>query len=290
MKPFTITRTLFSLCATLVALLLLSTFPLSAGGFPQLFGRLTLRNDTVRAFNTYLASAEQKNSSTLASSNFLWVDDLENAARQEAYEKLKRGDVVTRHINASGAASEVSGGMIHDWEGVVFIPGTRLQDVLALLQDYDRHATYFAPDVERARIEAHDGDHFRVFMRFRRTNVITVVLNTEHDITYFRDSPAKAHSRSSAVRIAEVENPGGKSEKENPPGKDNGFLWRMETWWRLQEKDGGVYLQSQVVSLTRDIPTGLAWAVEPFVTSIPKESLEFTLQATRKAVLAQHKK
>jgi hypothetical protein len=59
----------------------------------------------------------------------------------------------------------------------------------------------------------------------------------------------------------------------------------METWWRLQEKDGGVYVQNHVVSLTRDLPTGLGWLIEPFVTSIPRESLEFTLGATRKAVL-----
>ena len=84
-----------------------------------------------------------------------------------------------------------------------------------------------------------------------------------------------------------MENPGTKSEKELTPGQDSGFLWRMETWWRLEEKDDGVYLQNQVVSLTRDIPAGLGWAVEPFVTSIPKESLEFTLGAVRRAALAQ---
>ncbi|MGC2466038.1 MAG: hypothetical protein WA517_12645, partial [Candidatus Acidiferrum sp.] len=63
-----------------------------------------------------------------------------------------------------------------------------------------------------------------------------------------------------------------------------GFLWRMETWWRMEERDGGVYVQSEVASLTRDIPTGLGWLIGPFVTSIPKETLYFTLDATRKAV------
>jgi len=52
----------------------------------------------------------------------------------------------------------------------------------------------------------------------------------------------------------------------------------------MEERDGGVYLQSEVASLTRDIPTGLGWMIRPFVTDIPKESLTFTLQATRKAV------
>jgi len=183
------------------------------------------------------------------------------------------------------------GGIIHHWAGEVFIPGAKLNDVLSMLEDYDKHYIYFGPDVERSKIESRDGDHFRVFLRFRRHKVITVVLNTEHDIQYFHDGPGRAHSRSSTVRIAEVENAGKKDEREKPPGEDGGFLWGMETWWRMEERDGGVYVQSEVVSLTRDIPTVLKWMIEPFVTSVPKETLSSTLVATRKAVegrMAKH--
>ncbi len=121
---------------------------------------------------------------------------------------------------------------------------------------------------------------------FRRHKVITVVLNTEHEVRYFHDAPGRAHSRSSAVRIAEVENAGKGDEREKIPGDDDGFMWRMETWWRMEERDGGVYVQSEVASLTRDVPTGFGWMINPFVTGIPKESLTFTLEATRKAVEA----
>src|SRR5262249_50290822 len=107
---------------------------------------------------------------------------------------------------------------------------------------------------------------------------------TQHDVHYLKDSVNRAHSRSSAMRIAEVENPGKKHEREKEPGDDGGFLWGMETWWRMEERDGGVYVQSEVVSLTRDIPAGLGWLIGPFVTSIPKETLTFTLEATKKAV------
>ena len=176
--------------------------------------------------------------------------------------------------------------MIHHWEGLVFIPGARLEDVLRLLEDYDHHAEYYAPDVARSRIDARDDDHFRVFLRFRRQKVITVVLNTEHEITYYRDTTFRAHSRSSATHVAEVENPGKSNEREKPREEDNGFLWGMETWWRMEEKDNGVYLQSEVVSLSRDIPAGLGWMIGPFVTAVPKESLLFTLEATKKAVLS----
>jgi hypothetical protein len=51
----------------------------------------------------------------------------------------------------------------------------------------------------------------------------------------------------------------------------------------MEERNGGVYVQSEVASLTRDIPTGLGWLVGSFVTSIPKETLLFTLASTRRA-------
>jgi len=177
--------------------------------------------------------------------------------------------------------------MIHHWEGLVFIRGARLNDVLRVLEDYDHHAKYYAPDVVRSRIDARDGDRFRVSLRFRRQKVITVVLNTEHEVTYYHDTAIRAHSRSSATHVGEVENPGKANEREKPREDDNGFLWGMETWWRMEERDDGVYVQSEVVSLSRDVPAGLGWMIGPFVTAVPRESLTFTLEATRKAVLSQ---
>ena len=70
-----------------------------------------------------------------------------------------------------------------------------------------------------------------------------------------------------------------------PEGHDGGYLWRMNTYWRFEERDGGVYVQCESISLTRDIPRGLGWLIEPFVTSIPRESLQDTLGNTRLAVL-----
>lgn len=248
-----------------------------------------LKPDTLAAFDEYVKLTDERNENELRrGTNLLWIDGLPEGERTQSYEALKRGDVKMRRLETleSGERVRCPDGMIHHWVGVLSVPGAKLQDVLGVLQDYDHHTQYYAPDVERSKIESHDGDHFVVFLRFRRHKVITVVLNTQHDVRYFRDSETWAHSRSSAVHIAEVENAGKSDEREKPPGEDGGFLWRMETWWRMQERDGGVYVQSEVVSLTRDIPTGLGWLIGPFVTSIPKETLTFTLGATRRAVIS----
>lgn len=250
-------------------------------------GLFNLRETTVQGFGKYVAKSEAENAQSLRQGPFLWLDELPDHEKAEATADLKSGEVEMRRlsVNADGDNLTIPGGMIHDWEGIVFIPGAKLDDVLKILEDYDHHATYYAPDVEASRIESRSGDQFRVFMRFRRHKVVTVVLDTEHSVNYFRDSPVKAHSRSSAIRIAQVDDPGGPKEKDKKPGEDDGYLWRMETWWRMEERDGGVYVQNQVITLTRDVPTGLGWLIEPFITNIPKETLEFTLQATRKAVL-----
>jgi len=251
---------------------------------------LSFERKTAEAFSEYVRVTEVRNETELKRGDgLLWIDGLPEAQRKQDYAELARGEVLMEQRNAFEREREFGcpGGMIHHWEGVIFVAGARLGDVLRVLEDYDHHAEYYAPDVAESKIESRDGDHFRVYLRFRRQKVITVVLNSEHDITYFRDSENRAHSRSSATHIAEVENPGKKNEREKLRDDDNGFLWGMETWWRMEEKDGGVYVQSEVVSLTRDIPAGLGWMIGPFITSIPKETLTFTLEATRKAVLAR---
>ena len=271
----------------LAACLLFLVFPFNSRTSAPRPARYSLKANTLRAFQSYVAERDARAQNSLTAGSFLWVDDLGKKERKEAYAQLQRGEVVLRRV-AMGAESpnnELSGGMIHDWRGIVFIPGAKLNEVLQVLKDYNHHSSYYAPDVQQSRIESREGNHYQIFYRFRRTKVVTVVLNSEHGVDYFRDSTTKAHSRSTALRIAEVDDPGGPKEKEKQPGDDNGFLWRMETWWRMEEKDGGVYVQNEVVSLTRDIPTGLIWLIGPFITSIPEESLEFTLAATRKAVL-----
>ena len=246
-----------------------------------------LKSETLEAFDRYVKLTDERNEADLKrGTELLWVNGLPEAKRAEAYAALKAGEVKMQKLETreNGSAMPCPGGLIHHWIGVVFIPGANIEDVLAILEDYDRHSLYYAPDVERSKLESREGDHFRVYLRFRRHKVVTAVLNTEHEVDYFHDGPGKAHSRSSAVRIAEVENPGASDEREKPPGNDSGYLWRMETWWRMEERDGGTYVQSEVVSLTRDIPTGLGWIISPFITSIPRETLTATLIATRRAV------
>jgi hypothetical protein len=180
-----------------------------------------------------------------------------------------------------GRESAIPDGLVHHWVGTVFAPGASVEQALKILQDYDNHAEIYRPAVAQSRLLSRNGDRFRMFLLFSMTKVITVVVNTEHDAQFYRDGPDRARSRIYSTRVAQVENAGEPNERELPVGRDGGYLWRLNTYWRVLQRDGGTYVQCESISLTRGIPFGFAWLIQPFVTSIPRESLEFTLNTTR---------
>jgi hypothetical protein len=181
----------------------------------------------------------------------------------------------------------VPGGLIHHWIGTVFIPGATLEQTLAFEEDYNHHQEYFRPDVMGSKILHRDGNDFVIELRLYKKKIITTVFDTEHEVHYTLVDSTHAGSRSRTTRIQEVDNAGQASERLEPVGHDRGFLWRMNTYWRFEQKDGGTYVECQSISLTRDIPTGLGWMIGPYVNSVPRESLTFTLATTRAAIVTR---
>jgi hypothetical protein len=249
-----------------------------------------LKPETVEAFERYVRATEARVGRQRAQpEGFLYIDSLPDPKRGEVQAALRRGDVFMERLitrDASGREMDAPGGLIHHWVGDVFIPGVSLRQVLDSVQDYDHHQNVY-PEVVRSRLIRRDGNDFKIALRLRYKKIITVTLNTEHDVRYTEVDPTHWYSRSASTRIAEVENAGRRDETEKPVGHDSGFLWRINSYWGFVERDRGVYLECESVSLTRSIPTGLGWLIRPFVTSIPRESLADTLSATRAAVLHQ---
>ena len=165
----------------------------------------------------------------------------------------------------------------------MFVPQTTLPSLLEWIQDYDQHERYFL-EVERSKLVSRDGPEFKIFYRLRRKKVITVYYNTLHTVVYQERDAKRASSRSFTTRIAQLDQPGEPGEKEKPVGNDSGFLWRLNSYWRFQEEDGGVFVECESVSLSRSIPFGLSWLVKGYVESIPRESLEGTLTSIRNGI------
>jgi hypothetical protein len=249
-----------------------------------------LMPEAVAGFDRYVRLTEQRMQTELRpGAAFLWVDGLPETRRNNVHAQLQRGEVVSSRLETRDSSNDlrVPGALIHHWVGTVFVPGATLQQVLTLLKDYDHHAVYFRPEVSKSKTLEHAGEDFKVYLRLTRKKIVTVVLDSEYEVHYEQLDAVRTQSRSYSARIAEVVHPGESTERQMPPGKDNGFLWRLDSYWRFFESGRGVYVQCEAVSLTRDIPTGLGWLIAPFIESIPKESLEFMLRSTRAAVLGK---
>ena len=252
-----------------------------------------LKPKTTAAFDKYVAATESRLAAELKPGGpFLYVDALSPDAMKKAYDQLKGGEILVekRETKAPGVSSDVPDGMLHHWVGLAFIPGVTLAQTLPVVQDYDHRAELYKPEVTAAHLISHQGSDFKIFMRLYQKRFTTAVFNTEYAIHWAELEPGKIYSNSISTRIAEVKDSSHPDGEEWPVGQGRGYLWRLNTYWRFEEKDGGVYMQCEAVSLTRDIPYGLGWLIKPLVTAIPKQSLNRALGQTRTVVLERVKK
>jgi hypothetical protein len=248
----------------------------------------TLQPEAAAAFNRYVALTEDRIDAELSrGQGFLWVDTLSPGRRAEMRRGLGDGGVVVERLETrDGPKSIVApGALIHHWVGIVFVPGAQLSSAVALMGDYDRHSQVFAPMVVMSKILEHVDSHFRVALRFYVKRVIGVTMDTENEADFFRPSPDRAYSRIRSTRVTEIASAGTPQERPKAPGQENGFMWRLNTYWRFLERDGGTYIQCESVTLSRDVPFALGWIIKPFLRQLPKEALTFTLQRARSELL-----
>jgi hypothetical protein len=242
---------------------------------------------TAQAFDRYVRLTEERMAAEESgAAGFLYVERLPAARRQALEQRARRGELVIERLETreGGKRVEAPDGLIHHWVGLVFVPGATAADAVALLQDYDRHAQVYAPAVQRSKVLERDGERFRVYLRFYMKKVIAVTLDTEHEARFTRSGPGRAFSHIRSTRVQEVEHARTPDERPKPPGEGRGFMWRLNTYWRFLEADDGTWVQCESLTLSRDIPFGLGWIIGPFVTDVPKESLTFTLETTRRTL------
>src|SRR6266849_3250122 len=254
---------------------------------PESAGAAELQRETTEAFNQYVRVTEARMADRLLEGRtFLWVDTFTELQRDKLYPQLRQGEIVIERLETLEKEKRirVPDGLIHHWIALGFVPGVSLPQVLALLQDYDHHQAIYKPDVLRSRLLNADGNCFKVYLRLHQKAIVTAVFNAEFDVSYFPVDESRAYSRSYSTRIAELENPDRSDEREKPIGKDRGFLWRLHSYWRFQEKDGGVYVQLESIALSRSVPALLAWMINPLLKSIPREYLSRLLTSTRAAL------
>jgi hypothetical protein len=232
----------------------------------------------IAGFNAYVGSVEARldREHGLRSGFVAGDTDAQTQAR------LHHGELIIEKLTPANI--NLPGAMLHHWRGTAFVPGATAADFERLMRNFAAYPQLYAPQVVSARVLAQNGDRYQVVLRVRQQHVITVVMDTGYDVTFTRIDANRGYSLSRSTRIAEIDSAGTAHDRALSPAEQHGFLWRLNTYWTYEERDGGLYMQIESISLTRAIPTGLAWAIGPFVESVPRESLEFTLQATANAL------
>jgi hypothetical protein len=241
-----------------------------------------LRAATIAAWQQYERQVDDRYGRPTAADAFFVLDAFKLAPGWRT--RVLGGQVSMARVSsfAPGAAEpSVPDGRIHHWAGAVFIPGVTLDHVLRYLRDRAGRESEAFDDVLSSRLISRDGDRLHIYMKLRRESVITVTYNTEHAVEYRQLNEARASSRSVATKIAELESAGTPQEREKPAGNDHGFLWRLNAYWRYEQVNGGVVIECESVSLSRDVPFGFGWLVNPKVEGIARESLENTLVSLR---------
>ncbi len=245
----------------------------------QTVKRMELKPETLQAFEDYIRNAEAEMEQPLhGSTPSLWSE-----ANDERSRALLAG-IIPAEFRYGHAPVKVAHGLIHDWIGAVRIEGVTIEQTLRMVQDYNNHKNIYKPEVMDSKLLSHRSNNFKIYLRLLKKKIITVVLDTYHDVHYSMLDSTHWLCRSYTTRILEVEKAGSPNETILPPDTGYGFLWRLYSYWSFHQKKDGVTVECRAVSLSRNVPLGLGWMIEPIIQKLPRESLIKTLEDTRQAL------
>jgi len=249
---------------------------------PATLRAASLRPATVRGWHAYVLATEARIARELASDAGFLAQDFSPSPDWDR-RSLMAGRVGIGRVSTpgtDGAAIAVPDGMVHHWRGSVFIPGASVDQVLARVAN-PGPGDIAQDDVIDLRVLDRGPGSLRLFLRLQRSQIVTVVYNTEHAVRYTRHGDGRATSRSVATRIAEVAAPATPDERERPLGEDRGFLWGLNSYWRYEQARGGVLVECESISLSRAVPSLVRGAVRPLIDQVARGSMERTLLAMR---------
>jgi len=241
-----------------------------------------LQQDTVKAWQEYIGSANVRMQARLRPEiPFLKVDE-----DQHWISNIQTGEILISHGGSQGL-TRVPSGLIHDWFGAVFIPQTTLNNVLSVVRDYNRYKQFYQPTVVDSKTISIDGfkDRFSMVL-VDKSLVGETAFAGDYRCLNVRVNDRRWYSVSESTRIREIQSYGTSNEHMLQDGEGTGLLWRVFSIARFEERDGGVFVEFEVIALSRDVPASLRWVVEPIVRRVSRNSLITSLRQTEDAVRA----
>lgn len=239
----------------------------------------TLSAETLKAWDAYVQAQNARFAEYSSARPFLWSDQSPERVRV-----LRQGEMVVAPFGQN--PHRVPNGLIHHWIGAVFLRGARLDDVLAVVRDYDKYKDFYAPNVIDSRVIGRTGTEDTFSLRMlNKAAVVKFALDTDFQDSYKQVDENKWYSVACTTRVREVENYGLADEYEAPADTGRGLIWRLYSVSRFEQRDGGIYIELEAIALSRDVPGALRWLVDPIVRRTSSSSINLSLQKTRGAVL-----
>jgi hypothetical protein len=230
-----------------------------------------LKQESLDAWDQYLAAAKASMQER-SKGQFLWADEA-----HERLGRIRKGEVVVSPMGHTPHA--VPAGLIHHWIGAAFIPGARLDDVIGVVRNYNRYTEFYKPSVIDAKTLSQKAvqDRFSVVV-VDKAMFMRRALDSEYESQFTEVNSSKWYSVAETTRVQEVSDEG-----PIPDGEGSGYIWRLCTMSRYEERDGGVYLETEAIALSRPIPGVLHWVVDPIVRRVSRASLTTSIEQTRDA-------
>jgi hypothetical protein len=236
-----------------------------------------------QAFERYVATVEARLEKQRARpETYLAVLNAEDTQRTRLEQQLMSGETKMEAVN--GGTQQVDGALLHHWRAAAFVPNATPKGMLALLRDFNQFPRYYAPEVVSSRVLSDNGETATLALRLQEQRVLTIVLDSEYKVEAKLSGNDRGYSISRSTHFWQIDNPGTSRERRRREGEDDGFLWRLNSYWSFIRTREGLFMECEAVSLTRDVPTGLGWLILPIISDFPREKLEFTLRATKNAL------
>ncbi len=247
---------------------------------PGPVGAAELQKDTLKAWDEYVRNADARIRARLSAGRpFLWADE-----SPDRILRLRRGEIVVAPVVGHGTRS-VPHALVHDWIGAAFLPNATLEGLLSVIHDYDRYKDFYKPVVADSKAIANTGAGQKFTMTWRhRVLFIDAAVEGQYEAHDTSLGGRRGYNIAGTTQVREIQDYGQSGEKLLPAGEGSGYIWRLHSIARYEERDGGVYLELEAIALTRDIPLSLAWLVSPVVHRLSINSLTTTLAETRDAV------
>jgi len=242
-----------------------------------------LRPATCAAWQAYLQAADARMQGRVQqSAHFLWTD--EEPGRDQA---LREGAILVSP-GAGNGTQAVSGGLIHDWLAAMFIPHANLAGVLRVAHDYADYKQFYKPAIVDSKLlGSADGEESFEMRSFHHVLLVTAVMDSQFVTHDFPVDARRWYLVADATRVQEVENYGQRDERLLPPDHGKGYVWRLHTITRYEERHDGVYVEMETIALSREVPAALRWMINPVVARFSRSELTMSLQQTREAVTAR---